>query len=103
LSKDESRYLTSDNDNKIIIWDSYSFEIIFIIDKSHKKPIINLLFFDENYFLTIANDHSIKLWSVKTFQKYKTFHAAHNEDISSICITNDNKKLVYSGIGGSII
>lgn len=101
-SSDEQWIATSDNDNKIIIWDSKTKKRVRSFD--NKGFPAKALAFHPNKNILVSSSHNRLIeWNIYTGKIVRIFKAEHQDYITSIDFSSDGKYLVSGSIDESAI
>lgn len=104
LSPDNSKILVGCKDRQIRMFDTYSGELLYLIDpyKGHKK-IVNAVAFIGNgeLFASASQDNMIKVWETETgILKYEL--RGHTAEIKNLTATADGKFIISAASDGSV-
>ena len=101
FSCNKLKMVTASNDKTLIIWDTFSYKQLQVLNACH-KDWINTCAFSTDYpdlLVTGSNDFTLKLWDLKTGTE-KTTLKGHTSSINSVSFYRDC--IVSAGFDGSV-
>jgi WD40 repeat protein len=82
-------------DNKMILWDLSTNEMIYKFD-NHSNMIWDVSFSnDDKYVASVGEDNLIKLWSIENNDAIATFTDNDKKELNAECFTHDDKMIIY--------
>lgn len=75
-------------DLSIAIWNPYTWELVYQIDKAHDYDIRCLLYLGSNYLASGGNDNTIKIWETLTYTFVRRL-VGHKENVLTLEILSN--------------
>lgn len=101
-SYDGKLFATAGSDNRIIIRNSQSGEVVKSITTAHTNPLTICFSFDSKYIASGGNDKMIAIWDVSTGEVSQTL-VGHIGDVTSLSFNHTDEYLVSGGKDKKVI
>ena len=103
--------MSASEDLSIAIWNPYTWELVYQIDKAHDYDIRCLLYLGSNYLASGGNDNTIKIWETLTYTFVRRL-VGHKENVLTLEILSngnlasgsyDNYTAIWNPTSGKLL